>query len=1009
MAFSTAPSNHLFNACQLRPAESTRDNYAADLERALKEELSTSDSARQFFESTYPTSGIKDICRGIFSRLSRGDASNDPSVYRLGSGFGGGKTHTLIALAGAARHPELISAGETTVPADCLPAEPIRLATFTGENSDVERGALMPGSNSIRARSLIGQIAWQLGGEAAFDDLRSYDERLTSPGSEDIRRLLGEGPCLILVDELVQWLDRIQNSGLADRLGNVRTLFSSLIQAVETSPRTVLVITTPDQASDAYRTAAQHALEILGDVDSVFARISHQTIPSDAPDLPAILRRRLFTRIDEEARNAVSAAYAELCQRSSAHIAPPPQDRPVQQWFHEHYPLHPDTLRVIVERIASNDNFQNTRGILRLLGMTVHHMKNSGLGKEALLIHPHHIDPDNTEVHAELTTRINRGEFESAIVADIIGAESTAVRIDETRPTKPGSRLARAALLASLSPIATARGATPGELVRAVITPLDEDPSVVANAITEFRGSALYVNDDPSVTAIQFTTVPNLNRMLLERRNSLTASEINKRIKRAITDCFTMPRQRSQSHLQAAVFPSGSDIPDNKDSVGLGVINYEWFTQKDDVRLEALSNFYRNSPAGGGQSPREYKNNFVVLVANKDVAGDMDRHARRSLAACNVKDSPPDALQTHQLESLETELASADKDLFVAIQRLYVNLYYPSTDHVISSTTLLQHVSISLEVASERPGDGQHAVLHTLKSRRKLIDPESADLNPETYWKRRGNLIRGKVSLESLKEEFAREPSNYMLLNGGVADALLRKALDREVIVIQTGTGQTMTTGGEFLRTDLPEAMVYLRAQACPECLCHLEDCRCEGKLPHLCSSCGKEQHPGQCQILPPQPPISPMSPPFTSGIENRPLKVLAADMRRHMEQHSLTVADISSLSLFGDKADFIRFMGTVLGQGYRATVSYEVRRGDELTVRVRDMDLAEWAGVLARIAPALERLDNAKIMNAAVTILGEGNEPEQLERLLGQLPGNRDAGMEVTFRPRSEEEEIGG
>ena len=94
-------SNYLFNACRLRSEESTRDNYAADLQRSLQGELSTPELARQFFQSTYPTIGMKDICRGIFSRLRQGDASNEPSVYRLGSSFGGGKTHTLIALAGA--------------------------------------------------------------------------------------------------------------------------------------------------------------------------------------------------------------------------------------------------------------------------------------------------------------------------------------------------------------------------------------------------------------------------------------------------------------------------------------------------------------------------------------------------------------------------------------------------------------------------------------------------------------------------------------------------------------------------------------------------------------------------------------------------------------------------------------------------------------------------------------------------------------------------------------------
>ena len=1001
MRVSIPETNHLFNACQLRSEESTRDNYAADLQRSLEEELSAPELARQFFQSTYPTDGMKDICSGIFNRLKHGDASNEFSVYRLGSGFGGGKTHTLIALAGAALFPHLIRQGETTVPTEYAPDEPVRLATFTGENSDVERGALMPGSGSVRARSLIGQVAWQLGGEAAFNEFRVYDDNLSSPGSEDLRQLLGERPCLILVDELVQWLDRLEHAGPNVSLSNIRTSFSSLIRAVRACPHAVLVITTPDPASDAFKRATQLALDILGEVDSVFARVSLQTIPSNPPDLPAIIRRRLFAKVDETSRNVVSDAYADLCRRSSSLISPPPQDRTAKQWFYENYPIHPDTLRVIVERIASNDNFQNTRGILRLLGMTAHYMKNSGQGKGTLLIHPHHIDPANTEIHAELTTRIERGEFGSAIVADIIGPESTATRIDETRPTQPARRLARAALLASLAPVGSARGAASGELIRAVLTPYDEDPSVVANAVTEFRKNALYVNDNPNVPGIQFTTVPNLNRMLLERRRSLTAAEIDQRVKRAIRDCFTMPRQRSQSHMQAVVFPSGSDIPDNSDSVSLGVINYEWFTNNDDNLEGALTNFYRNSPAGGGQSPRHFKNNLVVLVADHDSNGEVKLHARRFLAARYIKDHPPESLQVHQMDNLETELASAEKDLFVAIQKLYVNLYYPSTDSPISSETLLHHVRISPEIAAENPGDGQFAVLQTLTSRRKLITMETADLDPESYWKQRRNLRLGKVGLVSLKEEFAREPSNYMLLNNGVAKALLRRALDRGAIVIQTGAGQTLTEGSEFLQIDDPYAWVYLKEKACHNCFRLQDECRCNKENPQLCPHCGKERHPGPCEAKP-QLPDRHEAVSFSSGVEPQPLNVLAAELSRHMDQNNLIVTDIANVTLGGDKAEFINFLCTFLGQSCKAKVSYELHRGNDLKLTVKDMDISDWSNVLNRIVPHLERLDNSSTMEASVSIPGDGNQPEELDRILKDLPATHEAGMEAAFKTRS-------
>jgi predicted AAA+ superfamily ATPase len=53
--------------------------------------------AEQFFgEATYPTEGLRMVLTDVFSRLA-GEHSA-PALHRLETAFGGGKTHTLIAL-----------------------------------------------------------------------------------------------------------------------------------------------------------------------------------------------------------------------------------------------------------------------------------------------------------------------------------------------------------------------------------------------------------------------------------------------------------------------------------------------------------------------------------------------------------------------------------------------------------------------------------------------------------------------------------------------------------------------------------------------------------------------------------------------------------------------------------------------------------------------------------------------------------------------------------------------
>lgn len=982
----------LFEACQLQPKETTRDNYAADLQKSLRGELSSVSSAEQFFQSTFPAGGMRDVCGRIFNRLSVGDASNEPSVYRLGTAFGGGKTHTLIALAGASQFPDLIVKGVTPIPAETVPSAPVRLATFTGENSDVERGAVIPGSNGLRAKSLIGQLAWQLGGKEAFEDFRVYDRNLTSPGSEDLHRLIGYGPCLILIDELVQWLDRIDNSGLDSGLQNVRTLFSSLAKAVEQSPNAALVITTPDPAGDAYRGSTQLALDVLNELDSILARIAYQAIPTDTPDVPAILRRRLFSSIEETARNSVAEAYASLWSRSRALITPPPPDQTVKQWFYDHYPIHPDTLSVIVEKVAANPNFQRTRGILRLLGKAVHHLKASDHAESALLIHPHHIDPAFPEINAELTTRIEHVDFASAIEADITSPDSTAERIDQTRPTKPARRIARAALLASLAPLATARGATPGDLVRAAVTPRDEDPSVIANAVTEFRNQALYVNDDPNAHRIEFTTVQNLNRLLLERRSAVTAIEISDHVKQSITDCFA-PAANARTRFAAAIFPSGSDIPDNSNSVGLGVLNYEWIDQSSTNREAVLANFYRNRPlSGSGERPREYKNNLLILVADPVRANDLTGHARRFIAAQSIKQRPPPSLLEYQQKSLELELASARKDLYVAIQKLYANLYYPSTDATVSESTLLQHQRISPELAAEKPGDGQFAVTRTLIDRQKLITADNAALNPDSYWTKRRNLAKGKVPLTDIREEFAREPGNYMVPNDEVALAVFRKALDSGRFIIQTGSGQVIREGSRMVRLDYQGAYAYLASNACPKCWLPETDCRCKVVEPELCDQCGQIKHDGPCQLVEPFKEI----PDF--GCESRPLNVVVKELRRHAQANDATVTGLESVTLYGGDAGFINFMISLIGQSLPAQVNYELH-GAGIRLEVADMKAEQWSSVMARVAPVLER--DADPTRVELTIPFRQSDEEAIDRLLDQFPGTHEGGIKASFKQR--------
>ena len=89
---------------------------------------------------------------------------------------------------------------------------------------------ISPGSPSVKSdgtvvKTLWGELAWQLGGKAAFEKVRQDDERATNPG-DTLRILMNEyGPCLILIDEWVAYARQLHDD--ADLpAGNFETHFS---------------------------------------------------------------------------------------------------------------------------------------------------------------------------------------------------------------------------------------------------------------------------------------------------------------------------------------------------------------------------------------------------------------------------------------------------------------------------------------------------------------------------------------------------------------------------------------------------------------------------------------------------------------------------------------------------------------------------------------------------------------------------------------------------------------
>ena len=188
-----------------RPLDASEFAVHLDHIRTKRETVSKdyTDPVR-FFERTYLTGSLLELASQVVRRLN-GIQLETSAVFNMATQFGGGKTHSLTTLFHLARHGDeaktwkgvdsiLLKAQVSTIPIAAT-------AVFVGTEFDAITGRTAPGEP--HRKTPWGEIAWQLGGEAAFAKVAQHDAQGVSPAGDVIRDMLPAGPTVILMDELL--------------------------------------------------------------------------------------------------------------------------------------------------------------------------------------------------------------------------------------------------------------------------------------------------------------------------------------------------------------------------------------------------------------------------------------------------------------------------------------------------------------------------------------------------------------------------------------------------------------------------------------------------------------------------------------------------------------------------------------------------------------------------------------------------------------------------------------
>src|SRR5215213_1077359 len=276
-----------------------------------------------FFSKTYFTSGIKTIAKTVISGLN-GTEDAENRVMSLQTGFGGGKTHTLISLYHICKWGKKAAESESVSELLNYTGKPefenANIAVFTNTTNDPVQGRQVDG---ITISTLWGELAYQLGGKAAYEIIRKNDEQLISPAGLFKQVLIKAKPALILIDELADYCvkasgRKVGNSTLADQ---TISFMQELTQAVSESENCVAIITLPASATEVGNTAQAH--QILSSLEQRVRRVGSDTKPVADEEIYEVIRRRLFEDIGDAAQvEAVASKYLQMYQENWMELPP---------------------------------------------------------------------------------------------------------------------------------------------------------------------------------------------------------------------------------------------------------------------------------------------------------------------------------------------------------------------------------------------------------------------------------------------------------------------------------------------------------------------------------------------------------------------------------------------------------------------------------------------------------------------------------------------------------------
>ena len=614
--------------------------FAADLWQVhLGEGTDEYRNPAEFFRRTYLTESLRRMLAGAVRRLA--GQGGDP-VVQLQTNFGGGKTHSMLALyhlfSGAAPG-DLTGIDGVLQEAEAGLPDTVRRVVLVGNK--ISPGNPVTKDDGTVVRTLWGELAWQLGGREAFARIAADDANGTSPGDALRELFKAYGPCLILIDEWVAYARQLHDQGDLPA-GGFETQFSFaqvLTESARLADNCLLVISlpasdtsdSPHAQADDVEVGGQRGREALDRLRNVVGRIESSWRPASAEEGFEIVRRRLFEPFAEPEqfrdRDVVARAFADLYRGQRQEFPAACREADYQKRIQAAYPIHPEIFDRLYTDWSTLVKFQRTRGVLRLMAAVIHCLWEKGDANPLIL--PANIAIDDPRVQFELTRYLPEN-WVPVIEKDVDGSGSLPLRTDGEVPNlgkfSACRRVARTIYLGSAPTAQAAHQGIEDRSVKLGCVMPGESPAVFGDALRRLAGAATYLYQDGG--RYWYSVRPTVTKLAEDRAEQLrsdpdkVAQELDTRLRADL-------RNQGDFKRVHALPRSGQDVPDDFDA-RLVVLGMEQPHSRDDgSAAEAAAKTILESR---GSAPRIYRNTLVFLAADKTRLQDLDEAVRRYLA-----------------------------------------------------------------------------------------------------------------------------------------------------------------------------------------------------------------------------------------------------------------------------------------------------------------------------------------------------------------------------------------